>query len=184
MLRTLISCFVVGIMFFDSPPCWGDSSVPATIEVLGVKLAIGMSKADAFAPYSAYRVLCVGGSGVAPECDSWLINSNKRPDTAFANLYFRNGKLIQVRKYWDRGYQDTHPEKFVSTLHSILAQYAGARSTSMTVSTSETSEGGLTQINIFFSKDNRIVEVGYVEGQRDQNGRKFPPVVMTSEILE
>ena len=65
-------------------------SAAQEISVLGAKLNIGMTKATAFSPFNTYHTTVrVGDSGLLPECDSWLIQSNGPPYTPYANLYFK-----------------------------------------------------------------------------------------------
>ena len=104
------------------------------ITVLGAKLNLGMTKAAAFSPFNTYHVICLGSTSLPPECDSWIIQSNGPPYTPYANLYFIEGKLRSVWKYWERGFEGTQPIKFAETLHAILSQYGG---TEMTIQTKE-----------------------------------------------
>ena len=156
-------------------------SATQEISVLGAKLNIGMTKATAFSPFNTYHTTCIGDSGLPPECDSWLIQSNGPPYTPYANLYFKEGKLKHVWKYWERGFEGTQPSKFAETLHAILSQYSGAE---MTVQTKEQVEKGVTQRAIFITKGHRTVVINTTDGAKNAVGEPVASFVNLYEILE
>jgi hypothetical protein len=176
--RTIVTCLAAALFIVGEPVN------AAEIEVLGTKLTIGMSKAQTFGPFSSYRVQCLGGAGLPPECDSWLIQSSKPPFTPFANLSFKDGRLRGVWKYWERGFEGTDPAKFVATLHAMLTQYAAGGPSQMMLKTIEEKQGGATQTAIFLSKGNKTVVIATLEGARGADGKPTAKTVMLYETIE
>lgn len=156
-------------------------AVEQEISVLGAKLHLGMTKATTFSPFNAYHVTCIGSSGLPPDCDSWLIQSNGPPYIPYANLLFKEGKLKSIWKYWDRGFDGTQPNKFADTLHAILSQYGDSE---MTVQTKEQIEGGVTQRAIFITKGRRTVVISTTDGVKNAEGNAIPAFVNMYEMLQ
>lgn len=184
MARTLTTFCTLTILLTGTSFCVSETVTAAEIDVLGTKLTIGMPKAQAFAPFSTYKVECLNSSNLPPECDSWLIQSNGPPFTPFANLSFKDGKLRGVWKYWERGFQGTDPSRFVATLQAVLAQYAASGPTQITLETREKNEKGVTQTAIFLTKGNRTLVISTTESARDAHGKTIPKFVNTYEILQ
>jgi hypothetical protein len=183
MARTLTAFCVLVVLVTGTSMSAGEWAMAAEMDVVGTKLTIGMTKAQAFAPFSAYTVQCLDSSNLPPDCDSWFILSNGPPFTPFANLSFKDGKLREVWKYWNRGFEGTDPWKFVATLQAVLAQYAKSGPTQATLETKETKQAGVTQTAIFLTIGNRTVVISTLEGARDPDGKIVPKSVMTYEIL-
>ena len=184
MANVLKSSSIAVLLLISTFPCRADEVAPGYIEILGNRLNLGMPKSNAFALYAAYKVQCIETASLPPDCDSWIIQSNGPPYTAFANLQFTGGRLNSVRKYWDRGYQGTDPRLFVSTLYGILAQYSDTGPTSVQLETKETTENGVKQTAIFLSKGKRTAVISTIDGARNTDGTAVPFTVNAYEILQ
>ncbi|MGE0383436.1 MAG: hypothetical protein AB7Q97_01820 [Gammaproteobacteria bacterium] len=180
VLFFLTLCFTASYGAF----CPAEDGKPDSISVLGVNLQLGASKAATFAHFSSYKVVCIGTSILAPDCDSWVVESNGPPYTPYANLSFEGGHLKQIWKYWDRGYEGTDPWRFVETLHAALSSYLDKSGGEVAVQTKETKDGNVVQKAIFISKGNRTIVINSGVGVRDPDGKEAPPFVNLSEILK
>ena len=180
MNRRVVFVAVLSVGLICTQFCRAGDTKGDRLNVLGIVLSLGMSKAEVFPPFSGYKVNCLGSSAPAPDCDSWLIQASAPPYTPFANLIFKQGKLISVMKYWERGYEGNNPSKFVNTLYAIMAEYNGERG-EVTIQTAESEQ--VNQKAIFITKGRRTLTISTSSGLRSSNGEEIPEFVNLYETL-
>ncbi len=157
------------------------ASAQWSLDVQGNDIVLGMSRQAVLMKLKNYRVECLGESNnTLSECNSWLVQSNRPPYDAHANIYFLSGKVKSVRKYWSRGYEGTEPAKFVQALYTLLA----GNTQQFQVSVGERRDPGSIQQTIFFTSGRRTISISYSEGLRGMDGTIIPPFVNLDEVVE
>lgn len=154
-----------------------------SLDIHGNDIALGMDQQTVLKQLKIYRVQCLGApENKLSECTSLLFQNNFPPYDALANVYFQNGKVKSIRKYWSHGYNGEDLGKFVQILHSLLARN---NQQSVQVSVGERRDPGGFQQAIYFTSGRRTVEITYLEGMRDPiDGKVLPPFINLNEIVE
>lgn len=168
-------------------PCVALAQSPITIR--GNSIAIGESREAVLARFKDNLLSCVtsGAQNSAIEqCNSILIQTKGRPQEAHANVYFSDGRVKKVTKYWERDYYGPGGptvELFVQTLHKIMSEYQDSKPT-IAVSTYNTTEPGTRIRWIVFSAVRKTATVSYSEGFQNVDGSVIPPFVNIYETFE
>lgn len=156
-----------------------------SLDIEGVDLALGMDRQAVLAKLKSYRLDCPGEQAKSvAECNSLLVQSDRPPYDAYANIVFENGKIKSLRKYWSRGYEGTEPGKFVQTLYSLLSNHGRQGATEFKVSVSERRDPGVIQQTIFLTSGRKTISISYAEGLRGGDGKTIPPFVGLDEMVE
>jgi hypothetical protein len=173
-------------VFFCLP---GVALAQSSIAIRGKNVAIGESREVVLANFKDYLLSCVTGGAqkiAIDQCNSILIQTKGRPQEAHANVYFSDGRVKRVIKYWERDYygpEGPTVELFVQTLHELMSEYQGSNP-AIAVSTSNTAEPGTRIRWMVFSAGRKTVTVSYSEGFQNVDGSLIPPFVGISETLE
>jgi len=161
----------------------------SSITIRGKSIAIGESREVVLASFKDHLLSCVtsGAQKIAiDQCNSILVQTKGRPQEAHANVYFSDGRVKRVIKYWERDYygpEGPTVELFIQTLHKLMSEYQGSNPT-IAVSTSNTTEPGTRIRWMVFSAGRKTATVSYSEGFRNSDGSLIPPFVMITETLE
>lgn len=167
----------------------GVALAQSSITIRGKSIAIGESREGVLASFRDHLLSCVNSGTQTTKiekCDSMLIQSRGRPQELHANVFFSNGRVKKVIKYWQRDYfgpEGPTVELFVQSLHKIMSEYQGSNPT-IAVSTSNTTEPGTRIRWIVFSAGRKTATVSYSEGFQNVDGSMIPPFVDISETFE
>lgn len=158
----------------------------ASVDIHGIDLFLGMPKQTVLQRFRDYRVQCIGQeeSKSVDDCNSLLIHAPNPPYDAYANVFFKDGKIKSIRKYWSRGYEGSEPGKFVQTLYSLLMAHSRQSATPFTISVTERRDAGILQQTIFLTSGRKTIEISYGEGLRGADGKTIAPFVNLDEKLE
>jgi len=157
-----------------------------TLDIQGVRISVGDPRASVVARLltASFRLSCLGPQASALlDCESLLVRSANAND-ALANVYFRDGKVRGIRKYWSRAFEGNDPSLFVQALHDVVAQLTRETGIPPTVSTAERRDPGMLQQSLVLTSGRRRVEIAYVQGLRGSDGAASPPFVNLSEVAE
>lgn len=153
-----------------------------SLDIHGNDIALGMDRQTVLNKLKNYRVQCLGEPKYkVSECDSLFFQNDWPPYDALANVYLQNGKVKSVRKYWSHGYEENDLGKFVQILYSLLAKN---NQQPVLVSVSERRDPAVFQRVIFLTSGQRTVEISYIEGMRDSDGKVLPPIINLDEQVE
>jgi hypothetical protein len=150
------------------------------------RLTPGMDRASAWGLLRQYSVKCIDGEKAAqpPTCNSWLVTSGKADRfSALGSVYFKDGRLQKIFKYYDSAQWEAKPEKFASLLYEVLRQHSKDGDV-FVASIGEVRQPGWLAKSIFFRTGKRTVNVGYSEGGSNEDGKPYGPAVSLHEELE
>ena len=155
------------------------------LDVQGTLVAVGEARQVVLQRLSRFHVTCVASPPDAlSSCDSMLVQMSAGVYSPLANVYFRDGKVRGVRKYWDRAFEGTTPGPFVQALYEAILQLQRETGVVPTVSTSERRDPGSVQQSIVLTAGRRVVSISYALGLRGPDGAVIPPFVNLNEVAE
>ena len=151
------------------------------LDIGWIRVSLGMEQSLVREAFRDYRMICVGGPTDLSECRS-LVIQHPGSYEALSNVRFGEDMLVQsVRKYWDRGFEGTRPDRFVEQLFAVLSGGASQSSDAVRIRTEERRDPGITQRTILLEYPQRTIIISFREGLVDPDGRPVPPFVNLSE---
>jgi hypothetical protein len=170
-----ILCLAAGLLFAQVA-----YSAEQSVVIGNEKLSVGMSEKQAFGKLETYlRFDCQ--EGIVKSCI--LMNKDGPPYSFKANIVFKNGKITSVRKYWGEGFEGTDPSQFVRTFYNLVSNLAKEGPVTVTLSTSENREPGITSEAIFIRKGTKTISITVTEGLKSE-GKRISTFTNLDEAIE
>ena len=139
-----------------------------SIQVGGTTLRLGMAQGSVLQQLGEYYAL-QGMEKNSATPSSWMVVSKNQPQIAYANIYFKDGKLASVNKYWVVERPKTEVA-FANALFGAVSAFEQEGRTDCIIQTGQTQRPGNETKTVFIACGQKLLRMDiFLMGQQGES---------------